>query len=132
YVCDLLPCLQAQHIYFYICWLMHNTKVELVDVALFVLPVLHAIMALSWIYMLLGKLTVIQGLFFGLKAAVLVIVVEAVLRVGRRALKNNVMRGIAAAAFIAIFFYNVDFPVIVVVAGLIGWLGGRMGWKQFL
>ncbi len=130
--CTLLPGPEAQQLAVYIGWLMHKTRGGLVAGTLFVLPGLIAIMALSWIYVLLGKLTVIQGLFFGLKAAVLVIVVEAVLRVGRRALRNNVMRGIAAAAFIAIFFYNVDFPIIVVAAGLIGWLGGRMGWKPFL
>jgi chromate transporter len=130
--CTLLPGPEAQQLATYIGWLMHKTKGGLVAGTLFVLPGLIAIMALSWIYVLLGKLTVIQGLFFGLKAAVLVIVVEAVLRVGRRALRNNVMRGIAAAAFIAIFFYNVDFPIIVVAAGLIGWLGGRLGWAPFL
>ena len=130
--CTLLPGPEAQQLAVYIGWLMHKTKGGLVAGTLFVLPGLIAIMALSWIYVLLGKLTVIQGLFFGLKAAVLVIVIEAVLRVGRRALKNNVMRGIAAAAFIAIFFYNVDFPIIVVVAGLIGWLGGKLGAKPFL
>jgi len=130
--CTLLPGPEAQQLTVYIGWLMHKTKGGLVAGTLFVLPGIVAIMALSWIYVLLGKLTVIQGLFFGLKAAVLVIVVEAVLRVGRRALRNNVMRGIAAAAFIAIFFYNVDFPIIVVTAGLIGWLGGRLGWAPFL
>ncbi len=130
--CTLLPGPEAQQLAVYIGWLMHKTKGGLVAGTLFVLPGLVAIMALSWIYVLLGKLTVIQGLFFGLKAAVLVIVIEAVLRVGRRALKNNVMRGIAAAAFIAIFFYNVDFPIIVVVAGLVGWLGGKLGAKPFL
>ena len=130
--CTLLPGPEAQQLAVYIGWLMHKTKGGLVAGMLFVLPGVVAIMALSWIYVLLGKLTVIQGLFFGLKAAVLVIVVEAVLRVGRRALRNNVMRGIAAAAFIAIFFYNVDFPIIVVAAGLIGWLGGRLGWAPFL
>jgi chromate transporter len=130
--CTLLPGPEAQQLAVYIGWLMHKTKGGLLAGTLFVLPGIVAIMALSWIYVLLGKLTVIQGLFFGLKAAVLVIVVEAVLRVGRRALRNNVMRGIAAAAFIAIFFYNVDFPIIVVAAGLIGWLGGRLGWAPFL
>src|SRR6266481_6144156 len=130
--CTLLPGPEAQQLATYIGWLMHKTRCGLVAGTLFVLPGLLAIMALSWIYVLLGKLTVVEGLFFGLKAAVLVIVVEAVLRVGKRALKNNVMRGIAAAAFIAIFFYNVDFPIIVVAAGLIGWLGGRSGWAPFL
>jgi chromate transporter len=74
----------------------------------------------------------VQGLFFGLKAAVLVIVIEAVLRVGKRALRNNVMRGLAAAAFVAIFFYDAPFPLIIAGAALLGWLGGRFGWKPFL
>ena len=89
-------------------------------------------MALSWIYVLFGKVTVVQGLFFGLKAAVLVIVIEAVLRVGRRALKNNTMRALAAAAFIALFFYNVPFPVIIVLAALIGYVGGRANVPAFV
>src|SRR5690349_21459019 len=130
--CTLLPGPEAQQLAVYIGWLMHKTKGGLVAGTLFVLPGLLAIMALSWIYVLFGKVTVIQGLFFGLKAAVLVIVVEAVLRVGRRALRNNVMRAIAAAAFIAIFFYNIDFPIIILATGLLGWLGGRMGWTPFL
>ena len=90
-----------------------------------------AFFMLSWVYVLLGKISLVQGLFFGLKAAVLVIVVEAVLRVGKRALRNNVMRAIAAAAFIAIFFYDVPFPIIIILAGLIGFTGGRLGWSAF-
>ena len=80
---------------------------------LFVLPGLLAIMALSWIYALLGKVAIVQGLFFGLKAAVLAIVLQAVLRIGRRALKNSVMVALAAAAFVAIFFFDVPFPLII-------------------
>lgn len=129
--CTLLPGPEAQQLAIYIGWLMHRTKGGLVAGTLFVLPGLLAIMALSWIYVLLGKVTLVQGLFFGLKAAVLVIVIEAVLRVGRRALKNNVMRGIAAAAFVAIFFYGQPFPLIILVAALIGWLGSRLGWTAF-
>ena len=130
--CTLLPGPEAQQLAVYIGWLMHKTKGGLVAGILFVLPGLLAIKALSWIYELQGKVTVVQGLFFGLKAAVLVIVIEAVLRVGKRALKNNVMRGIAAAAFVAIFFYDAPFPLIIVVAALLGWRGGRFGWKPFL
>jgi chromate transporter len=130
--CTLLPGPEAQQLAVYIGWLMHKTKGGLVAGTLFVLPGLISIMALSWIYVLLGKVTLVQGLFFGLKAAVLVIVIEAVLRVGKRALKNNVMRGIAGAAFVAIFFYDAPFPLIIAVAGLLGWLGGRFGWKPFL
>lgn len=129
--CTLLPGPEAQQLAVYIGWLMHRTKGGLVAGTLFVLPGLLAIMALSWIYVLLGKVTLVQGLFFGLKAAVLVIVVEAVLRVGKRALRNNVMRAIAAAAFIAIFFYDVPFPIIIILAGLIGFTGGRLGWSAF-
>jgi len=130
--CTLLPGPEAQQLAIYIGWLMHRTKGGLVAGTLFVLPGLVAIMALSWVYVLLGKVTLVQGLFFGLKAAVLVIVVEAVLRVGRRALRNNVMRALAAAAFIAIFFYQVPFPIIILVAGLIGYVGARLGAAPFL
>ena len=129
--CTLLPGPEAQQLAIYIGWLMHRTKGGLVAGTLFVLPGLLAIMALSWIYVLLGKVTLVQGLFFGLKAAVLVIVVEAVLRVGKRALRNNVMRAIAAAAFVAIFFYDVPFPIIIVGAGIIGFTGGKLGWPAF-
>jgi chromate transporter len=130
--CTLLPGPEAQQLAIYIGWLMHKTRGGLLAGTLFVLPGLLAIMALSWIYVLFGKVTVVQGLFFGLKAAVLVIVIEAVLRVGRRALKNNAMRGLAAAAFIALFFYNVPFPVIIVLAGLIGYVGGRANVPAFV
>ena len=80
---------------------------------------------------MLFRSTLVQGLFFGLKAAVMVIVVEAVLRVGKRALRNGTMRAIAAAAFVAIFFYGVPFPVIIVAAALLGWVGGKQGWTAF-
>jgi chromate transporter len=130
--CTLLPGPEAQQLAVYIGWLMHKTKGGLFAGSLFVLPGLIAIMALSWIYVLFGKVTLIQGLFFGLKAAVLVIVVEAVLRVGKRALKNNTMRGLAAAAFIALFLYDVPFPIVILVAGLIGYVGGRAGLPAFL
>jgi chromate transporter len=130
--CTLLPGPEAQQLATYIGWLMHRTAGGLLAGTLFVLPGLLAIMALSWIYVLPGKVTLVQGLFFGLKAAVLVIVVEAVLRVGKRALRNNAMRMLAAAAFVAIFFYGVPFPLIIVVAGLIGFVGARAGWAPFL
>ena len=130
--CTLLPGPEAQQLAIYIGWLMHRTKGGLFAGTLFVLPGLLAIMALSWIYVLLGKVTIVQGLFFGLKAAVLVIVVEAVLRVGKRALRNNTMRGLAAAAFLALFLYDVPFPVVILAAGLIGYVGGRAGVPAFL
>ena len=130
--CTLLPGPEAQQLAIYIGWLMHRTRGGLFAGTLFVLPGLIAIMALSWIYVLLGKLTIVEGLFFGLKAAVLVVVVEAVLRVGKRALKNNVMVALAAISFVAIFFYDVPFPIIVFGAGIIGYVAGRAGLEPFL
>ena len=130
--CMLLPGPEAQQLAVYIGWLMHRTKGGLLAGLLFVLPGMVAIMALSWIYAGLGHIGVVQGVFFGLKAAVLAIVLEAVLRVGRRALRNNVMLAIAACAFIAIFFYEVPFPVLILIAGAIGYVGGRAGYPAFV
>src|SRR5262245_13226483 len=130
--CTLLPGPEAQQLATYIGWLMHRTAGGLFAGTLFVLPGLIAIMVLSWIYVLLGKVTIVQGLFFGLKAAVVVIVIEAVLRVVMLSLRNNTMQALAAAACIALFLYDVPFPVIILVAGLIGYLGGRAGLPAFL
>ncbi|MBP2314927.1 chromate efflux transporter [Azospirillum soli] len=130
--CMLLPGPEAQQLAVYIGWLMHRTLGGLIAGILFVLPGVVAIMALSWVYALLGNVGIVQGLFFGLKAAVLAIVLEAVVRVGRRALKNRVMLGLSAAAFLAIFAFNVPFPLIVLGAGLIGFAGGRMGHWAFV
>ena len=129
--CMLLPGPEGQQLAVYIGWLLHKTKGGLVAGILFVLPGLVCIMILSWIYAAFGNVGVVQALFFGLKAAVLAIVLEAVVRIGRRSLKNNTMIGIAAVAFIAIFFYSVPFPIIVLGAGLIGYLGGRAGHPAF-
>jgi chromate transporter len=130
--CMLLPGPEAQQLAVYIGWLLHKTRGGLVAGTLFVLPGMVAIMALSWIYAGLGHLGVVQAVFFGLKAAVLAIVLEAVARVGRRALKNDVMVALAAIAFVAIFFFGVPFPVIVLGAGVIGFVGGRIGVPAFL
>ncbi|ESW75451.1 hypothetical protein X772_32510 [Mesorhizobium sp. LSJC280B00] len=89
-------------------------------------------MALSWIYAILGNVGAVQALFFGLKAAVLAIVLEAVIRVGKRALKNKVMIGLAAAAFIGLFLFHLPFPLIVLTAGVIGYVGGRAGLTAFM
>jgi chromate transporter len=130
--CMLLPGPEAQQLAVYIGWLLHGTKGGLVAGTLFVLPGLLAIMALSWIYAAFGNVGVVEALFFGLKAAVLAIVLEAVMRIGRRALKNNVMLGLAAAAFVAIFAFDVPFPLIIFAAALIGFSGGRAGLPAFL
>jgi chromate transporter len=130
--CMLLPGPEAQQLAVYVGWLLHKTRGGLVAGTLFVLPGLLAIMGLSLIYAAYGQVGVVAALFFGLKAAVLAVVLEAVVRIGRRALKNRVMIGIAAAAFVAIFFFDVPFPLIVLAAGLIGFFGGRAGRSEFL
>ena len=129
--CMLLPGPEAQQLAVYIGWLLHRTKGGLIAGSLFVLPGFLAILGLSYVYVLLGHVPLVEGLFFGLKAAVLAVVVQAVVRVGSRALKNGVMRGIAAAAFVAIFFLDAPFPLIILAAGVIGYLGGRSGIAQF-
>jgi chromate transporter len=130
--CMLLPGPEAQQLATYVGWLLHRTKGGLVAGALFVLPGFVAIMALSWIYALWGKVGAVEALFFGLKAAVLAIVLEAVRRIGSRALRNNVMRLVAVAAFVAIFFFAVPFPLIVIAAAAIGFVGARLGVDAFL
>src|SRR5689334_10816037 len=123
--CTLLPGPEAQQLAIYIGWLLHKTKGGLVAGTLFVLPGAIAIMGLSWIYVIFGNLGAIHALFFGLKGAVLAIVLGAVLRIGSRSLKNSVMIGLAAAAFVALAFFQAPFPLVVVVAGLIGFIGGK-------
>ncbi|WP_323990799.1 chromate efflux transporter [Nguyenibacter sp. L1] len=130
--CMLLPGPEAQQLAIYIGWLMHRTRGGLVAGALFVLPGAVAIMVLSWIYAIFGHVGAVQALFFGLKAAVLAIVLEAVMRVGRRALRNDMMVGFAAAAFVAMFFFHIAFPLIILGAALVGFLGGRAGLAPFL
>src|SRR5450432_1792295 len=120
--CMLLPGPEAQQLATYIGWLMHRTLGGIMAGGLFVLPGAIAIMALSYIYAGWGNVPLVVALFFGLKAAVLAIVLQAVMRVGRRALGNRVMLGIAAAAFVAIFFFGVPFPIIILLAGVVGYL----------
>ncbi|MGL4310401.1 MAG: chromate efflux transporter [Paracoccaceae bacterium] len=129
--CMLLPGPEAQQLATYIGWLMHGVRGALVAGLLFILPGVVAIMALSWIYAIWGDVGIVAGLFFGLKAAVLAIVLQAVVRVGSRALKNRTMVAIAAASFVAIFAFHVPFPVIVAAAALIGWIGASAGSTAF-
>jgi chromate transporter len=124
--CMLLPGPEATQLAIYIGWLLHRTGGGIVAGVLFVLPGIVALMALSWIYALWGKVPFVEAVFFGLKAAVLAVVVEALIRIGRRALRNRAMVGLAALAFVAIFFFNVPFPAIVIAAALIGLLGARL------
>src|SRR5436305_1899713 len=103
--CMLLPGPEAQQLATYIGWLMHRTRGGIIAGGLFILPGIVAIMALSWIYAAFGKVGFVSALFFGLKAAVLAVVLQAVMRVGSKALKNRVMIALAAIAFIGIFFF---------------------------
>ena len=129
--CNLLPGPEAQQLAIYIGWLMHGVRGGIMAGGLFVLPGLVCIMALSYLYAGWGHVAAIAALFFGLKAAVLAVVVQAVVRVGSRALKNRAMLGIAAAAFVCIFFLGIPFPLIIIAAGLLGWLGTRAGSPLF-
>ncbi|MDB5408078.1 MAG: chromate transporter [Rhodospirillales bacterium] len=129
--CMLLPGPEAQQLATYIGWLMHRTRGGVIAGTLFVVPGVVCIMGLSYIYAGWGHVPLVTAVFFGLKAAVLAIVVEAVFRVGKRALKNRIMIAIAVLAFVGIFFVAIPFPVIVFGAGLIGLVGGRLGAEAF-
>ncbi|MCJ2122923.1 chromate efflux transporter [Methylobacterium sp. J-077] len=123
--CTLLPGPEAQQLATYIGWLMHGPAGGLVAGGLFVLPGLLALMGLSWLYVLYGAVAWVEGLFFGLKAAVLAIVLHALWRLSGRALRGRADRLIAAAAFVAIFALSVPFPLVVVAAGVLGLVLGR-------
>ena len=126
--CMLLPGPEAQQLAIYVGWLLHKTWGGIVAGALFVIPSIFILWGLSYIYVALGNLPWIAAIFYGLKPAVLAIVAAAVIRIGSRALKNEVMWTLAAAAFIAIFFFHAPFPLIIISAGVIGFFGGR--WKR--
>ncbi len=125
--CMLLPGPEAQQLATYCGWLLHRVAGGLVAGLLFVLPGFLAMMALSVVYAAYGEVGLVASLFLGLKAAVLAIVVQAVIRIGKRALKNGWAVAIAAAAFVAIFLFGVPFPLIVLVAGLIGYAAEKTG-----
>jgi chromate transporter len=129
--CMLLPGPEAQQLAVYLGWLLNGTKGGIVAGTLFVLPGFLAILGLSYVYVALGNVDVVEGLFFGLKAAVLAIVIQAVVRIAGRALKNPAMIAIAVAAFVAIFFFDVAFPLIILGAAVIGFIGGRSGSARF-
>src|SRR5882757_4843444 len=129
--CMLLPGPEAHQLAIYIGWLLHRTRGGLVAGTLFVLPGVISLGLLSWIYATFGDVGSVQGLFFGLKAAVLAVVLEAVLRVGRRAIRGRQMLAIAILAFIGIFLFSVPFPLIIAVAALIGFFGRALGFKDF-
>jgi chromate transporter len=129
--CMLLPGPEAHQLAIYIGWLMHRWPGAIVAGGLFVAPGIISIMALSYIYAAFGSVPAVVAFFFGLKAAVLAIVLQAVHRVGSRALKGQAMLVLAGLAFIGIFFLGVPFPLIVLAAGIIGFVGARSGSSAF-
>src|SRR5437899_9068936 len=123
--CMLLPGPEATQLATYIGWLLHRTWGGLVAGILFVLPSLAILIALSWLYVTYGSLPIVAGVLYGIKPAVVAIVLQAAWRIGSRALKHPLLWLIAAAAFVAIFALHVPFPLIVVTAGIIGAIGGH-------
>jgi chromate transporter len=129
--CMMLPGPEATQLAIYIGWLLHRIKGGLVAGILFVLPGMIALMALSWIYVLLGKVSLVAALFFGIKAAVVAIVFQAVTRIGKRALVNGARRAVAAFAFLALFLLHLPFPLVILASGIGGWLADRVGLAAF-
>jgi chromate transporter len=129
--CMVLPGPEAQQLATYLGWLMHRTWGGIVAGALFVLPSLLILVALSWVYVTYGETPLVAGAFYGIKPAVTAIVLQAAHRIGSRALKNGALWAIAAAAFLAIFALDVPFPAIVGAAALVGALGGRLTPARF-
>src|SRR5436190_4150327 len=129
--CMVLPGPEAQQLATYIGWLMHRTWGGIAAGALFVLPSLAVLIALSWIYMAFGNVPEVAGALYGVKPAVTAIVLHAAWRIGSRALASLPLWVIAAAAFVAIYVFNVPFPAIVLAAGLLGAAGGRFTPKHF-
>lgn len=123
--CMLLPGPEAQQLATYVGWLLHRTWGGIVAGSLFVIPSFFILITLSWVYMEYGNVPLIGAAFYGLKAAVLAIVASAVIRIGQRALKNEVMVSLALIAFVGIYFLKISFPVIIFSVGLIGFLGGK-------
>src|SRR3954470_20245116 len=123
--CMLLPGPEAQQLATYVGWLLHGTRGGLVAGGLFVLPGVVALLVLSAVYVALGSTLAVSALFAGLAPAVLAIVVQAVIRVGRRALTSPALVALAVASFLALFLFAVPFPVVVLAAGLAGWALGR-------
>jgi chromate transporter len=129
--CMLLPGPEAQQLATYLGWLMHRTWGGIAAGALFVLPSLLLLILLSWLYMAFGDQPLVAGLFYGIKAAVTAIVLQAAHRIGQRTLKNAWLWAIAAAAFVAIFALKLPFPAIVAAAALAGAIGARLAPQCF-
>src|SRR5215211_4640637 len=130
--CMLLPGPEAQQLAIYIGWLMHRTLGGIVAGAFFVIPSIFVLLALSYVYAAYGNVPAVAGVLAGFKPVVVAIVVEAILKIGSRALKRPPHFIIASLAFIAIYFFHVPFPIIVLVAGVIGLIGARIFPQLFI
>jgi len=126
-----LPGPEAQQLATYIGWLMHGVRGGLVAGVMFVLPSLFILCGLTWVYLVYGDVPVVAGILYGIKPAVTAIVLFAAYRIGSRALPNNVLRALAVLAFIAIFALNIPFPYIVLMAGVVGYIGSRVAPDYF-
>ena len=129
--CMVLPGPEAQQLATYIGWLLHRTWGGVIAGALFVLPSLVLLIALSWLYLAYGSVPAVAGILYGIKPAVVAIVLHAAWRIGSRALKRPVLWVIAALAFVAIFVFAVPFPAIVLAAAIVGYIGGRVAPTEF-
>lgn len=130
--CMLLPGPEAQQLAVYVGWLLHRTIGGLIAGLLFVIPGALVMLGLSMLYAAYRSVPLVDAIFLGVKAAVLAVVIEALLRISRRALKNKAAMTIAASAFLAIYLAHIPFPLIILVAGLVGWLGNRVAPNLFI
>ncbi len=126
-----LPGPEAQQLATYIGWLMHGASGGIIAGALFVLPSFFILIGLAWAYLVFGETTGVAGVLYGIKPAVTAVVLFSAYRIGSRALRNAVLWAIAAAAFLAIFAFNVPFPYVVLGAAVVGLFGGRMAPGKF-
>lgn len=126
-----LPGPEAQQLATYIGWLMHGTWGGIMAGALFVLPSFFILIALTWIYLVYSEVPAVAGILYGIKPAVTAIVAFAAYRIGSRALKNNLLRAVSVAAFTAMFVFDIPFPYIVLIAGLLGYVGSRYWPEKF-
>ena len=126
-----LPGPEAQQLATYIGWLMHGVWGGIAAGVLFVLPSLFILIGLTWVYLSFGDVPAVEGILYGIKPAVTAIVVFAAYRIGSRALNNNVLRTMAVLAFIAIFAFHISFPYIILMAGIIGYIGSIYAPEKF-
>ncbi|QPK65449.1 chromate efflux transporter [Methylomonas sp. LL1] len=129
--CMLLPGPEAQQLAIYIGWLMHRSWGGIVAGVLFVLPSLLILIGLSWVYLAFGDLAWVAGVFYAIKPAVTAIVLQAAHRIGSRALRNKTLWSLAGLSFLAIFMLKIPFPVIILIAALVGFCGGRLAPETF-